>query len=153
MAGMRSPFRRPQSATQRYRRHLKSAGCLTRTRTRASHITTRSDSHPHSNTMQELRSWLIDLLFLSFLTIVSASDITSFTDAKCTRSWRSMDTVNGYPDGMCKPLNVTTGQSFQIQRLDPGCAGKDTTSSKRQKIDLIDSSYIIWRESWAAVLL
>jgi len=49
-----------------------------------------------------------------------------------------MDTVNGYPDGMCKPLNVTTGQSFQIQGLDPGCAGKDTTSSKRQKTDLIN---------------
>jgi hypothetical protein len=57
------------------------------------------------------------------LTIVAASDITSFTDAKCTRSWRALDTVNGYPDGLCKPLNVTRGQSFQVQELDRGCAG------------------------------
>ena len=55
---------------------------------------------------------------------VLASDITSFTDAKCTRSWRALDAVNGYPDGLCKPLNVTGGQSFQIQELDLGCAGE-----------------------------
>lgn len=54
---------------------------------------------------------------------VLASDITSFTDSKCTRSWRALDTVNGYPEGLCKTLNVTSGQSFQIQELDPGCAG------------------------------
>lgn len=62
-------------------------------------------------------------LFAHRLTTVLASDITSFTDAKCTRSWRALDTVNGYPDGLCKPLNVTAGQSFQIQGLDQGCAG------------------------------
>ena len=67
---------------------------------------------------------LVPLRFLVATT--SASDITSFTDAKCTRSWHPLDTVNGYPDGLCKPLNVTNGQSFQIQELDPGCAGMST---------------------------
>ena len=61
---------------------------------------------------------------LQWIAAVLASDITSFTDAKCTRSWRALDTVNGYPDGLCKPLNLTSGQSFQIQELDPGCAGR-----------------------------
>lgn len=63
------------------------------------------------------------LLFTPPLTTVLASDITSFTDEKCIRSWRGLDTVNGYPDGLCKPLNMTKGQSFQIQELDAGCAG------------------------------
>lgn len=72
--------------------------------------------------MQASRTWHLDWLFF-MLVAVCASDITSFTDAKCTRSWRSVDTVNGYPDGLCKPLNVTAGQSFQVQQLDPGCAG------------------------------
>jgi hypothetical protein len=60
---------------------------------------------------------------LILVIFVVASDITSFTDTKCTRSWREIDTVNGYPDGLCKPLNVTQGQTFQIQELDRGCAG------------------------------
>jgi len=64
---------------------------------------------------------IVGHLFL--VTVVYTSDITSFTDAKCTRSWRALDTVNGYPDGLCKPLNVTRGQSFQVQELDRGCAG------------------------------
>ncbi|KZM26756.1 hypothetical protein ST47_g2103 [Ascochyta rabiei] len=69
-----------------------------------------------------LRATLTSIvLFLSLVATIIASDITTFTDAKCTRSWRALDTVNGYPDGLCKPLNVTMGQSFQIQGLDPGC--------------------------------
>jgi hypothetical protein len=64
------------------------------------------------------------LALLSLLAGVTASDITAFTDAKCTRSWRALDTTNGYPEGLCKPLNVTAGQSFQIQKLDYGCSGK-----------------------------
>lgn len=62
-----------------------------------------------------------------------ASDITSFTDKDCMRSWRALDTVNGYPDGLCKPLNVTRGQSFQIQELDQGCAG---TIPVKQRLSL-----------------
>ncbi|KAF2626560.1 hypothetical protein BU25DRAFT_459262 [Macroventuria anomochaeta] len=70
-----------------------------------------------------MRAITLSLLVLLFLIATTcASDITSFTDAKCTRSWRALDTVNGYPDGLCKPLNVTKGQSFQIQELDQGCA-------------------------------
>ncbi len=81
--------------------------------------------------MRTVGSWRRDLL-LSFLTaVVSASDITVFTDARCTRSWRSLDTVNGYPDGMCKPLNVAKGQSFQIQKLDRGCAGATSAMGSR----------------------
>jgi hypothetical protein len=56
--------------------------------------------------------------------ITVASDITTFTDVKCSRSWRALDTTNGYPDGLCKPLNVTARQSFQIQKLDEGCVGE-----------------------------
>lgn len=67
---------------------------------------------------------LFVFFLLQCIAAVLASDITSFTDAKCTRSWRALDAVNGYPDGLCKPLNVTSGQSFQIQELDPGCAGE-----------------------------
>lgn len=63
------------------------------------------------------------------LATTSASDITSFTDARCMHSWHAVDTVNGYPDGLCKPLNVTRGQSFQIQKLDSGCAGDDFRGS------------------------
>lgn len=64
-------------------------------------------------------------IFFFFLQVclVEATALTSFTDATCTRSWRALDAVNGYPDGLCKPLNLTAGQSFQIQRLDEGCAG------------------------------
>ncbi|KAF1928217.1 uncharacterized protein M421DRAFT_5285 [Didymella exigua CBS 183.55] len=61
-------------------------------------------------------------VFLLLVAVVLASEITSFTDAKCTRSWRALNTVNGYPDGLCKPLNVAQGQSFQVQELDRGCA-------------------------------
>jgi hypothetical protein len=67
---------------------------------------------------------LFVFLLLQLFAAVLASDITSFTDAKCTRSWRALDAVNGYPDGLCKPLNLMGGQSFQIQELDPGCAGE-----------------------------
>ncbi|KAH6638771.1 hypothetical protein C7974DRAFT_121287 [Boeremia exigua] len=72
--------------------------------------------------MRTFHSWRLDLVFFFLSATTSASDITSFTDTKCTRSWRALDAVNGYPEGMCKPLNVTTGQSFQIQELDRGCA-------------------------------
>lgn len=66
------------------------------------------------------------IFLLPFVVIALASDVTLFTDQTCTRSWRALDAVNGYPDGLCKPLNVTNGRSFQIQKLDPGCAGKST---------------------------
>lgn len=61
---------------------------------------------------------------LSLLDGARASDLTAFTDAACAQSWRALDTTNGYPDGLCKPLNVTVGQSFQIQKLDIGCSGE-----------------------------
>jgi hypothetical protein len=64
------------------------------------------------------------LCLACLLTVVFATDITVFTDDKCRRSWRALDAVNGYPDGLCKPLNVTESQSFQIQELDLGCVGK-----------------------------
>ncbi|KAJ4988583.1 hypothetical protein SVAN01_05874 [Stagonosporopsis vannaccii] len=103
--------------------------------------------------MRTFKSWHAGFLFSFLLAIVSASDITSFTDAKCTRSWRSMDTVNGYPDGMCKPLNITAGQSFQIQELDPGCAvtlygensGPLSCSSKTKIVGHLATCY---DESW-----
>lgn len=70
-----------------------------------------------------LRSLL--LLFFSSLLFraVVASAVTAYADSGCVRSWRALDAVNGYPDGLCKPLNVTVGQSFQVQELDAGCAG------------------------------
>jgi hypothetical protein len=77
--------------------------------------------------MASSRSFCWVLVLLSLLAGATASDVTTFTDAKCTRSWRALDATNGYPDGLCKPLNVTTGQSFQIQKLDHGCIGECTT--------------------------
>lgn len=106
-----------------------------------------------------MRTYSLSLrLFVFFLLRlfagVLASDITSFTDAKCTRSWRALDAVNGYPDGLCKPLNVTGGQSFQIQELDPGCAGKKRLlyCELVATMMLIVGSYAVWRERWAFVL-
>ena len=83
------------------------------------------------------------ILLFSLAVFALASDITTFTDEKCMRSWRALDTVNGYPDGLCKPLNVTEGQSFQIQKLDPGCAGVCPQATFLVAV-LIVESYIVW---------
>ena len=55
------------------------------------------------------------------------SDITSFTDGKCKTSFNNLDVVNGYPEGVCTPLKITGKlQTFQIAKLDPGCAGESS---------------------------
>jgi hypothetical protein len=110
--------------------------------------------------MASSRSFCWVLVLLSLLAGATASDVTTFTDAKCTRSWRALDATNGYPDGLCKPLNVTTGQSFQIQKLDHGCIGECTTRlccmqadcTKLHCTDRIPDRYHapVRRRSWAS---
>jgi hypothetical protein len=63
--------------------------------------------------------------FVSLLSVVASSAITTYTDGTCQKSFNNLnDVVNGYPDGVCTALNITSNlQAFQIARLDPGCAG------------------------------
>lgn len=58
------------------------------------------------------------------------SDIVSFTDEKCQKSFTPLDTVNGYPDGLCEPLKIVGNvNAFQIAQLDPGCVGASASTS------------------------
>lgn len=52
------------------------------------------------------------------------TDIVTFTDDKCRTSFNNLDTVNGYPDGLCEPLEIIGKlETFQIAKLDEGCVG------------------------------
>lgn len=66
--------------------------------------------------------YAIFVVFTLF-SVALSSDITTYTDGKCTKSFNNLDAVNGYPDGVCTPLNLSD-KTFQIAKLDPGCAGK-----------------------------
>lgn len=53
------------------------------------------------------------------------TDIVTFTDEKCRQSFKALDAVNGYPDGMCEPLEIIGKvETFQVAKLDEGCVGK-----------------------------
>ncbi|PVH93400.1 hypothetical protein DM02DRAFT_634593 [Periconia macrospinosa] len=77
--------------------------------------------------MSVLHRCVVALLSFSllFVSTVLASDITTYADGNCQRSFTNLNVVNGYPDGVCTPLQLSpTGSpsSFQIAKLDPGCA-------------------------------
>ena len=64
------------------------------------------------------------LLFLACICGSLGTDITTFTDEKCHTSFDHLETVNGYPDGVCTLLNIRGNlEAFQIQKLDPECSG------------------------------
>ena len=65
------------------------------------------------------------ILFISACIVGTlGSVIVTFTDGECKKSFNDLDTVNGYPDGLCKPLGITGKlAAFQISELDPGCKG------------------------------
>ncbi|KAF2467947.1 uncharacterized protein BDR25DRAFT_327148 [Lindgomyces ingoldianus] len=64
------------------------------------------------------------LLYAFGLTRVTvATGIGTFTDNKCTKSHDLLTGPNGYPDGTCTPLNLTSSlPGFQVVGLDSGCA-------------------------------
>ena len=71
------------------------------------------------------------------------SDIVTFSDDKCQKSFNTLDTVNGYPDGLCEPLEITGSlNAFQIAELDPGCVGAFAASLLTMAW-LIPSSHIV----------
>ncbi|KAF1969647.1 hypothetical protein BU23DRAFT_652348 [Bimuria novae-zelandiae CBS 107.79] len=83
------------------------------------------------------------------------SDIVSFTDDECRKSFNSLDTINGYPDGMCRPLKITGKlETFQIAKLDPGCAvtlygpNDDTGLSCSSPVKIVGELATCYNSSW-----
>jgi hypothetical protein len=67
----------------------------------------------------------VSFAFTVFSTVLS-TDITTYSDGACQKSFDNLRTVNGYPDGVCTSLEVSANGSpktFQLARLDSGCAG------------------------------
>jgi hypothetical protein len=55
----------------------------------------------------------------------ATSTISTFTDAACSASLRSLNGPNGFPNGTCTDLRRSGPYgSFQIVALDPGCTGE-----------------------------
>ncbi|KAF2646545.1 hypothetical protein P280DRAFT_387981 [Massarina eburnea CBS 473.64] len=66
---------------------------------------------------------LASVLVLFMLKLgVLGSDITTYTDVECMKSFSNLRAVNGYPDGVCTPLELSKPETFQLAKLDDGCA-------------------------------
>lgn len=68
---------------------------------------------------------MLRLLLAAVVSLAQATTIIStFSDASCQDSLRSLDGPNGYPNGTCTPLATSgTYDSFQLVGIDPGCEG------------------------------
>ncbi|KAK7189027.1 hypothetical protein DPSP01_004135 [Paraphaeosphaeria sporulosa] len=63
------------------------------------------------------------ILFLTCISGILGSGITTFIDDQCKTSHEPLEVKNGYPDGVCTALKIKNGlEAFQIVQLDPGCA-------------------------------
>ncbi|KAF1954192.1 hypothetical protein CC80DRAFT_129864 [Byssothecium circinans] len=83
---------------------------------------------------------------------VWGSDITTYSDGECKKSFNNLHAVNGYPDGVCTQLGMSsngTPRTFQLARLDDGCAvtiyganeGPDPCSSSLKIVAQIGTCY------------
>ncbi|ORY19165.1 hypothetical protein BCR34DRAFT_582354 [Clohesyomyces aquaticus] len=68
-------------------------------------------------------SYILSSLCLFLIRGAASSSIGTFTDGKCTKSHELINGPNGYPDGTCTPLNLTSSlHGFQVVGLDSGCS-------------------------------
>ncbi|KAF2865833.1 hypothetical protein BDV95DRAFT_599521 [Massariosphaeria phaeospora] len=101
-----------------------------------------------------LSAILLQVFLFGTFSVVTSSDITTYSDTKCGKSFFNFDGPNGYPDGVCTKLQLAANQSAQIVGLEPGCAvtlyGPDETFQPcSSSIKIVGQIATCYNSSWA----